>query len=75
MIQKILLESMKFLQPTKSLLLKTCLLINTYRILREVDKEKLKKVFFQKISKLEKEDLKKEKYYNFFENLATKLNL
>ena len=48
---------------------------NLQKPFREVDKEKLKKVFFQKISKLEKEDLKKEKYYNFFENLATKLNL
>ena len=48
---------------------------NLQKPFREVNKEKLKKVFFQKISKLEKEDLKKEKYYNFFKNLANKLNL
>ncbi len=40
---------------------------------RKQENENLKKIFFQKIFKLKKEDMKKEKYYKFFENLRDHL--
>ena len=41
---------------------------------QEKEKE-IKKAFFQKISKLKKEELQKEKYYNFFEQIQKKLSV
>lgn len=40
---------------------------------RKTEKERLSKLFFQKISKLTKKELKEEKYYNFFVELGAKL--
>ena len=40
---------------------------------RKQENEELKKIFFKKISKLNKEDLRKEQYYIFFEKFKEKL--
>lgn len=41
---------------------------------REEEKETLKKIYFNKISKLKKEELKKEEYYTFCELLCKKIS-
>lgn len=41
---------------------------------KDIDEKIIKKNFVQKISKLPKEQLKKQKYYNFFEKLIKKIN-
>ena len=45
------------------------------KLYREIEKEKIKKAFFKKIKRLRKEDLKKEKYYNFFEKINQKISV
>lgn len=41
---------------------------------RKQENEELKKIFFKKISKLKKEELKNQQYYNFFEKFSKKLD-
>ena len=48
--------------------------IENKEIFKGRKKEELKELFFKKISNLNKEELKKEKYYSFFKKLIKKIN-